>query len=103
LARSPSRLRSRGYFYYYYDQVHLQKGILAYRRKADADGALPAEDLIVVLNFSGSDAEIWLPFPAPGKWVEQIDGTRPPVSIWSNDQWSSVVVPSNYGGVYKRT
>lgn len=103
LRRKSRALRSRGYFYYYFDQTHLQKRVIAYRRKADAAGAQLAEDLLVVLNFSDSDAEVWLPFPAPGQWVEQIDGTRPPVSISLNDQWSSVIVPSNYGGVYKRT
>jgi hypothetical protein len=68
----------------------------------DAAGGQPDEDLLVVLNFSDSDAEVWLQFPVPGQWVEQIDGTRPPVQIWQNNQWSSVIVPSNYGGVYKR-
>lgn len=96
-------LRSRGYFYYYYDQAHLAKGVLAYRRRAAADGASPAEDLIVVLNFFDNEAEVWIPFPAPGQWVEQIDGQRPPVSISHDGQWSSVVVPSNYGGLYLRT
>ena len=102
LRRTHRALRSRGFFYYYHDQEHLQKGVLAYRRKADADGAQVAEDLMIVLNFSDSDAEVWLPFPTPGQWVEQIDGTRPPVGIWQTNQWSSVIVPSNYGAVYKR-
>ena len=105
LRRSHRALRSRGFFFYYYDQTHLAQRVIAYRRKADADadGAHPAEDLLVVLNFSDSDAEVGLPFPATGQWVEQIDGTRPPVTISTDGQWSAVVVPSNYGGVYKRT
>ena len=56
-----------------------------------------------MLNFSDSEAEVWIPFPAPGQWVEQIDGTRQPVSIAHAGQWSSVIVPSNYGGLYLRT
>ena len=103
LRRSHRALRSRGYFFYYFDQAHLAKRVIAYRRRADADGAHPAEDLLVVLNFSDSDAEVWLQFPVAGKWVEQIDGARPPVVIAANDQWSPVVVPSNYGGIYQRT
>ena len=103
LRRNHRALRSRGYFYYYYDQAHLAKGVLAYRRRAEADGASPAEDLIVVLNFFDDEAEVWIPFPAPGQWVEQIDGTRQPVGIAHAGQWSSVIVPSNYGGLYLRT
>ena len=102
MRRNHRALRSRGFFFYYYDQAHLRKCILAYRRKADPAEGLVAEDLIVVLNFSDADAEVWLPFPSPGQWVEQIDGTRPAVNIWQIDQWASVIIPSNYGGVYKR-
>ena len=76
---------------------------MAYRRRAEADGASPAEDLIVVLNFFDNEAEVWIPFPAAGQWVERIDGTRQPVGIAHAGQWSSVIVPSNYGGLYLRT
>jgi 1,4-alpha-glucan branching enzyme len=103
LRRSHRALRSRGYFFYYYDQSHLAKGVIAYRRDAAADGALPAESVITFLNFSDTDAEIWVQFPSPGRWVEQIDGVRPVVQTWQYDEWSSVVVPSNYGGIYKHT
>ncbi|MGQ0604089.1 MAG: alpha-amylase family glycosyl hydrolase [Anaerolineales bacterium] len=101
LRRNHRALRSRGYFFYYFDQAHLQKGVIAFRREATASGSQPAESLIVLLNFSDSDAEIWLPFPTPGAWIEQIDGTRPLVQIAQTDQWAPVIVPSNYGGVYK--
>jgi len=103
LRRTHRALRSRGYFFYYFDQEHLQKGVVAFRRDAPAAGGQPAESLIVFVNFSDNDAEVWLPFPAAGAWVEQIDGTRPAVQIAQNGQWSSVVVPSNYGGIYQRT
>jgi 1,4-alpha-glucan branching enzyme len=103
LRRSHRALRSRGYFFYYFDQSHLDKGVIAYRRDAAPDGALPAESLITFLNFSDADAEVWIQFPTPGQWIERIDGSRPPVQIWQHDQWSSVVIPSNYGGIYERT
>jgi 1,4-alpha-glucan branching enzyme len=103
LRRSHRALRSQGYFFYYPDQAHLQKSVIAFRRDAQAEGALHAESLITFLNFSDTDAEIWIPFPSPGRWIEQIDGNRPSVQIWQHDQWSSVIVPSNYGGIYKRT
>lgn len=103
LRRNHRALRSRGYFYYYDDQIHLQKGIIAFRRDAPAAGAQPAESLLVFLNFFDSDAEVWLPFPTPGTWIEQLDGTRPSVHITQNDQWAAITVPSNYGGIYKRT
>jgi len=103
LRRTHRALRSRGYCFYYNDPAHLQMSVIAYRRDAPADGANPAESVLIVLNFSDADAEVWLPFPSPGLWVEEIDGLRPPVRITQNDQWSSVVVSSNYGAVYKRT
>ncbi|MDB5815026.1 MAG: hypothetical protein JWN23_2143 [Rhodocyclales bacterium] len=101
LRRAQRALRSRGYFYYYDDPAHLQDGVIAFRREAPADGAHPAECLIVFLNFSDSDAEVWLPFPTAGAWIELIDGTRPAVVITQAEQWAPVVVPSNYGSVYK--
>ena len=103
LRRTHRALRSRGYFFYYYDQTHLQKGVIAFRRDAPADGAHPSESMIICLNFFDNDAEVWLPFPTPGLWVEQLDGIRPPVQIAQSDQWAPVIVPSNYGGIYKRT
>jgi 1,4-alpha-glucan branching enzyme len=103
LRRNHRALGSRGYFFYYFDQAHLQKGVIAFRREAAAAGAQPSESLIVLLNFSDTDAEVWLPFPAPGVWIEQVVGIRPPVQIAQADQWASVTVPSNYGGVYKHT
>ena len=100
MRRNRRALRSRGYFYYYFDQNHLRQGVIAYRREAPASGPHAAESLIVILNFSDSENEVWLPFPKAGVWVEQVDGTRPSVHCGQNDQWCSVSVPSNYGAVY---
>ena len=102
LRRTRRALRSRGFFYYYSDQAHLQRRVIAYRRKADTDGASPAENLLVLLNFSDSEAEVWLPFPTAGTWVERIDGTRPAIHVTAG-QWASAGVPSNYGSIYERT
>ena len=102
LRRTRRALRSRGFYYYYYDQAHLQRGVIAYRRKADADDASAAEDLLVLLNFSDNETEVWLPFPTAGTWVERIDGTRPPIHV-TDGQWAAAVVPSNYGSIYERT
>lgn len=103
LRRTHRALGSRGFFYYHYDELHLQRGVLAYRRKADADGRNVAEDLLAILNFSDSEAEVWLRFPAEGTWVELIDGNRPPNYIAHSDQWAAAAVPSNYGSIDKRT
>jgi hypothetical protein len=103
LRRNHRALRSRGYFFYYYDPEHLKKGVIAFRREAPDDGAQPAESLIVFLNFFDNDAEVWLQFPTPGVWIEQIDGSRSPVNVTQNNQWAPVIVPSNYGSVYKHT
>jgi 1,4-alpha-glucan branching enzyme len=102
LRRTRRALRSRGFYYYYYDQAHLQRGVIAYRRKADAEGAGAAEDLLVLLNFSDSETEVWLPFPTAGTWIERIDGTRPAIHV-TDGQWAAAVVPSNYGSIYERT
>lgn len=102
LRRKQQALRSRGYFYYYFDQNHLRQGVIAYRRDASPGNNLPAESLIVILNFSEQDATVWIPFPTAGTWSEQIDGTHPAVQISQADQWSSVIVPSNYGAVFLR-
>jgi glycosidase len=102
LRRNNRALRSRGYFFYHSDPAHLQQGVIAFRREAPSEGAKPAESVIVYLNFSDHDAEVWLPFPGAGTWVEQIDGARPPVVIAQEGDWAPVVVPSNYGGLYKR-
>ena len=102
LRRTRRALRSRGFYYYYYDQAHLQRGVIAYRRKAEVDGASAAEDLLVLLNFSESETEVWLPFPTAGTWVERIDGTRPAIHV-TDGQWAAAVVPSNYGSIYERT
>lgn len=96
-------LGSRGYYYYYHDRAHLQRGVLAYRRKADAQGTSVSEDVLVSLNFSDSEAEVWLPFPAAGRWVEMIDGTLSPIQVVQNGQWFPAIVPSNYGSIYKLT
>ncbi len=103
LRKTHRALGSRGYFYYYFDPNHLRHGVIAYRRDANAAPGYVAECLLVVLNFSDSDNEVWLPFPKPGMWIEQLDGRHPPVQITQKDQWSSVTVPSNYGAVFKWT
>jgi hypothetical protein len=51
LRRNHRALNSRGYFFYYFDHAHLQKGVIAFRREAAASGAQPSESLIILLNF----------------------------------------------------
>ena len=31
-----------------------------------------------------------MPFPTPGQWAEQIDGTLPTLQITQNDQWMTI-------------
>jgi 1,4-alpha-glucan branching enzyme len=102
LRQKQRALRSRGYFFYYFDQNHLNQRVIAYRRDAPATAAQPAECLIVVLNFSENEREVWLQFPFAGTWDEKIDGTQPSVAVAQNSQWSSVKVPAHYGAVYLR-
>lgn len=102
LRRSRRALGSRGYFYYYADAEHLRQGVIAYRRRVDAAPGHPAEELLVALNFSDDEAEVWLPFPVGGRWAERIDGVQTPVDVAAPDEWHRVRVPSNYGAVYER-
>ena len=60
------------------------------------------ESLIVAVNFSACDAEVWILFPTPGQWTEQIDGTLPALQIAQDDRWTAIKAPSNYGVVYVR-
>jgi 1,4-alpha-glucan branching enzyme len=96
-------LGSRGYFYYFYEPQHLAKGVIAYCRKAEAAPGRPEECLMVALNFSDADTEVWLEFPSAGIWTEMIDGTRPAVRTSGSGEWAPVIIPSNYGAVYKRS
>lgn len=105
LRRTYRALQSRGFFYYYRDPFHQRDGIIAYRRRADAEGTNPAEDMIVILNFSDHDVDAWIPWPASGSWGELIDAAdnaRPPVHVAHDGEWKSVRVSSNYGAVYLR-
>jgi maltooligosyltrehalose trehalohydrolase len=96
-------LRSRGYFFYYNDPFHQRDWIIAYRRTAEAHGGDPAEDIIVILNFSDRDVDAWITWPASGSWMELIDETnnaRHHVQVQQADEWKPVRVPSNYGAIY---
>jgi 1,4-alpha-glucan branching enzyme len=95
-------LRSRGAFFYYNDPFHQRDGIIAYRRTAAAEGAAPAEDLIVILNFSDQDVEVWIPWPTAGTWYELIDASETAsISVPQANAWQPVRVASNYGAVYR--
>jgi 1,4-alpha-glucan branching enzyme len=96
-------LRSRGSFFYYNDPFHQRDGIIAYRRTAGIEDGSPAEDMIVILNFSDRDVDAWIPWPLAGRWkelIDEADGTRPLVQAQQDNEWKPVRVPSNYGAVY---
>jgi 1,4-alpha-glucan branching enzyme len=95
-------LRSRGAFFYYNDPFHQRDGIIAYRRTAAAEGAAPAEDVIVILNFSDQDVEVWIPWPTAGSWHELIDASETAsISVPQANERQPVQVASNYGAVYR--
>ncbi|MBC7941878.1 MAG: hypothetical protein H7Z19_19330 [Chitinophagaceae bacterium] len=76
--------------------------MIAIHRWVDADGVHVAEDLLIVLNFADVECEVWLSFPAAGRWTEQIDGRASAIDVQQALQLASVRVPSNYGAVYQR-
>jgi 1,4-alpha-glucan branching enzyme len=103
LRRKHRALWSRGFFYYYYDPNHLQKGVIAYWREAATISTQPAESLVILLNFSDSTADVWIQWPSAGQWVEQIDiatAPKPPLDVSQDGQWLPVTVGSNYGAIY---
>jgi 1,4-alpha-glucan branching enzyme len=105
LRGSSRALRARGYYYYYAEADHLRRGVVAYRREAPAvtdpatGAALPEERLVVLLNFSDAPAQVSVPFSRAGRWHERIDGAAV-LDVGSDDQWTQVRVPSNYGAIY---
>ena len=100
LRRSRRALNARGSFYYFNLQEHLDQGVVAYHREADPAPGQAAERLVVALNFSDRDADVWIPFPAAGQWAERIDGTAT-VQVALGGQGARVRIPSNYGAVYE--
>ncbi len=96
-------LNSRGFFFYYNDPFHQRDGIIAYRRTAEARDGDPAEDMIVILNFSDRDVDAWIRWPASGSWkelIDEADNSWPRVQVQQDDEWKPVRVPSNYGAIY---
>jgi 1,4-alpha-glucan branching enzyme len=101
LRRQHRALKSRGYFYYYFEPTHLNQKVIVYRRRADATAARPAEDMIVVLNFADVEQDVWIQWPAAGNWRERIDvGAHPDLAVGHAGQWLPARVPSNYGAIY---
>jgi 1,4-alpha-glucan branching enzyme len=102
LRRTLRSLKSRGYFYYYYDPDHLRQGVIAFRREAPATAAAPVESVLIFLNFSDRDASVWVPIPKAGNWRERIDDIHTIITTTQDNEWKAVPVPSNYGAVYVR-
>jgi 1,4-alpha-glucan branching enzyme len=102
LRRAHRALGALGFFYYYFDENHLRNGVLAFRRYAAGTATQPEEDFIVAVNFFDAGATVWVPFPTPGTWSERVDGTQTAIVTTHADQWTAVIVPSNYGVVYAR-
>ncbi len=105
LRRERPALSSRGYFYYYHDLNHLQRGVIAFRRERRASPGSPGESIVVLLNFTDAEAEVAIAFPYAGTWTEKIDeaaGPRPLLSVVHDGQSLPVRVASNYGAVYLR-
>jgi 1,4-alpha-glucan branching enzyme len=101
LRRQHRALKSRGYFYYYFDTTHLNQKVIAYRRDAAAIAGQPAESMVVVLNFSNHEQNVWIEWPSSGNWRELIDiGARPDLSVAHAGQWLPVRVSSNYGAIF---
>ncbi|MGH8017714.1 MAG: alpha-amylase family glycosyl hydrolase [Opitutaceae bacterium] len=102
LRRNLRALKSRGSFFYVDDPNHRAQRAVVFRREAPAAAPLEAESVIVALNFSEAASTIWIPFPAAGNWVEQIDDTHPPVEIAEAGQWMPVQVSGSYGAIFLR-
>jgi 1,4-alpha-glucan branching enzyme len=105
LRRELRALDARGFFYYFDEAAHRERGVIAFHRRAEPQAGEPQQDVMVLLNFWNGDAEIWVPFPRAGRWEEQIDrldAPRAPIDVAQDGAWTKVSVPSNYGSVYVR-
>jgi 1,4-alpha-glucan branching enzyme len=105
MRRSLRCLNSRGFYYYFSEEEHRRRGVIAFRRHADADPAagLPEQDAIVLLNFWNDETEVSVEFPRAGGWIEQIDladQPRSPIMVANAGERQQVRVPPNYGCVY---
>ena len=101
LRRSSRALRGTE-SYYYYLQSHQQTQIIAYHRHAPAEGTLPEDWAMVLLNFANSAAQINVPFPKAGKWQEMLDADQRILmqDVATDGAVQSIEVPSNYGMVF---
>lgn len=103
LRRSSRALRGTS-SYYYYQQSHQQTQIIAYHRYAPAAGSQPEDWAMILLNFAGGAAQISVPFPKAGKWLEMLDADQRTleVDVASDNDVQNLMVPSNYGMVFIR-
>lgn len=96
-AASPA-LRSRQSFFYY--QQSLQgNSIVAYSRHAPATATTADQYAMVLLNFSGTNETITVPFPKAGAWTEKIDNVIT-VNVAAAGDGNTITVPSWYGYVF---
>ena len=106
LRRERPALSSRGYFYYYDDSNHLQQDVIVFRRETQPSQGSAGESVLVLLNFSDVEAEVWMPFPYAGTWTEKIDESDnpiPPVDVVQGGDRVPVRVASHYGAVYLKS
>ena len=98
LRASHPALRSRESYYYHHDS-RTRDGVIAYHRRAGSEIAM------VVINFSGRDQSVELPFPAAGRWTEVLaplpaGGVREHFDTAHVGERVSIRVPSNYGRIF---
>lgn len=100
LRHSFMSLSGRGSFYYYNDSNHYNQGVIAFRREYES------ERLMIFINFSDYQKDVWVPFQDAGSYVEQIDknepSPRPSIKVDTNNQWCKITVPSYYGCIYAK-
>lgn len=97
LRNANTALASRGDFFYFNNPGHQSQRVIVFRRSAPA----PAKNFMVFINFSGSDQDVSVEFPAAGTWQEQIDqAPADAVTVVHAGQTRTVRVPSHYGRIY---
>jgi maltooligosyltrehalose trehalohydrolase len=98
LRAASSALRSRQSFFYY--QQSLQgNSIVAYSRHAPATATTADQYAMVLLNFSGNNETITVPFPKAGAWTEKIDDFVT-INVAAAGDAQTITVPSWYGYVF---
>lgn len=81
--------------------LDVERQLMVYRRWTDLpDGGV--EEFVVVLNFSGAEQSVTVPFPSDGTWTDLLNDTANPWTVGVHGHALEVPVSSYWGRVFRR-